>query len=41
MTTNTNLIHAATDALVEAHGQDGTERLEYGGRAKVEPDLAG
>ena len=41
MTTNTNLIHAIADALIETHGQDGTEWLECGGRAKVERGVAG
>ena len=40
MTTNTNLIHAIADALIEAHGQDGTEWLERGGRAKVARGVA-
>ena len=40
MTTNANLIHAITDALIEAYGQDATEWLECGGRAAVERDLA-
>ena len=39
MTTNANLIHAITDALIEAYGQDATEWLECGGRAAVERDL--
>ena len=41
MATNTNLIHAIADALIETHGQDGTEWLECGGRAKVERGVAG
>ena len=41
MTTNTNLIHAIADALIETHGQDGTEWFECGGRAKVERGVAG
>ena len=40
MTTNANLIHAITDALIEAHGQDATEWLDCGGRAAVERDFA-
>ena len=41
MTTNTNLIHAIADALIETHGQDGTEWLECRGRARVERGVAG
>ena len=41
MTTNPNLIHAIADALIETYGQDGTEWLECGGRAKVERGVAG
>ena len=41
MTTNTNLIHAIADALIETHGQDGTVWLQCGGRAKVERGAAG
>ena len=41
MTTNTNLIHAIAGALIETHGQDGTEWIECGGRAKVERGVAG
>ena len=41
MATSTNLIHASADALIETHGQDGTEWLECGGRAKVEGGVAG
>ena len=41
MTTNTNLIHAIADVLIETHGQDGTEWIECGGRAKVERGVAG
>ena len=40
MTTNANLIHAITDALIEAHGQDATEWLDCGGRTAVEHDFA-
>ena len=41
MSTNTNPIHAIADALIETHGQDGTEWLKCGGRAKVERGVAG
>ena len=41
MTTNTNLIHAIADALIETHGRDGTVWLECGGRAQVERGVAG
>ena len=41
MTTYTNLIHAIADALIETYGQDGTEWLECGGRAKVERGVGG
>ena len=44
MTTNTNLVHAIADALVETHGhhgQDATEWFECGGRAKVGRGVAG
>ena len=41
MTTNSYLIHAIADILIEAHGQDGTEWLQCGGRAKVERGVAG
>ena len=41
MTTNTHLIHAITDALFDAHGQDGTVWLECGGLAEVERGVAG
>ena len=41
MTTYIALIHAIADALIEAHGQDGTEWLKCGGRAKVERGVAG
>ena len=35
MTTNTSLIHAIADALIETHSRDATEWLEWEGRAKV------
>ena len=41
MTANTNLIHAIADALIETRGQDGTEGLRCGGRAKIERGVAG
>ena len=40
MTANTNLVHATTDALIEAHGQDATEWLECGSRAAIERSVA-
>ena len=40
MTTNTNLIHAIADALIETHGQGWTGWLESGDRAKVELSAA-
>lgn len=39
--TNTYLLHAIADALIETHGQDATEWLECGGRAEVERGIAG
>ena len=42
MTTNSNpTIHAIADALIEAHGQDATEWLEYGDRTAIERLVAG
>ena len=41
MTTNTYLLHAIADALIETHGQDATEWLECGGRAEVERGITG
>ena len=41
MNSNTHLIHAIADALIEAHGQDATEWLECGGRAAVARGVAG
>ena len=41
MTTNTNLIHAIADALIETHGRDRRVWFKCGGRAKVERGVAG
>ena len=41
MTTNTHVIHAIADALIETHGQDATEWLECGGRAAIEREVTG
>ena len=41
MSTNADLFHAITDALIEAHSQNATEWHVCGGRAAIERGVAG